>query len=58
LKEIDLNKIADFESALLSYMNSEYSDLMNKINDTGEYNEEIQGAFKDAMEKFISTQSW
>jgi len=53
-----LNKIADFESALMSYMNSEYSDLMNKINDTGEYNEEIQGAFKDAMEKFISTQSW
>ncbi len=58
LKEIELTKIADFEAALLSYMNSDYSDLMNKINETGDYNEEIQGAFKDAMEKFISTQSW
>ena len=58
LKEIDLTKIADFEAALLSYMNSEYSDLMNKINETGDYNEEIQSAFKAAMEKFISTQSW
>ena len=58
LKEIDLTKIADFEAALLSYMNSEYSDLMNKINETGHYNEEIQSAFKAAMEKFISTQSW
>ena len=58
LKEIDLTKIADFEAALLSYMNSEHSDLMNKINETGDYNEEIQSAFKAAMEKFISTQSW
>jgi len=58
LKEIELDKIADFESALLSYMNSEYSDLMNKINETGDYNEEIQSGFKGAMEKFISTQSW
>src|SRR6056300_30430 len=58
LKEIDLTKIADFEAALLSYMNAEYSDLMNKINETGDYNEEIQSAFKAAMEKFISTQSW
>ncbi len=58
LKEIELNKIADFESALLSYMNSEYSDLMKTINDTGDYNEDIQSGFKGAMEKFISTQSW
>jgi len=58
LKEIELDKIADFESALLSYMNSEYSDLMNNINETGDYNEEIQSGFKGAMEKFISTQSW
>ena len=27
-------------------MNSEYSDLMKKINETGDYNEEIQGALK------------
>ena len=58
LKEVELNKIADFEAALLSYMNSEYSDLMNNINETGDWNDEIQASFKEAMDKFISTQSW
>jgi F-type H+-transporting ATPase subunit alpha len=58
LKEVALDKIADFESALLSYMGSEYSDLMNTINESGDYNDDIQGSFKDALDKFISTQSW
>jgi len=58
LKEVELNKIADFEAALLSYMNSEYSDLMKNINETGDWNDEIQASFKEAMDKFISTQSW
>jgi len=58
LKEVELNKIADFEAALLSYMNSEYSDLMDNINDTGDYSDDIQNSFKEAMDKFVSTQSW
>ncbi|MGY8790133.1 MAG: F0F1 ATP synthase subunit alpha, partial [Pseudomonadales bacterium] len=58
LKEIELQKIADFESALLSYMSSEYSDLMNTINESGDYNDDIQASLKEAMDKFISTQSW
>ena len=58
LKEIEMEKIADFESALLSYMNSEHGDLMSGINETGDYNEDIQNSFKEALDKFISTQSW
>ena len=58
LKEVGLDKIADFEAGLLSYMNSEYSDLMNNINETGDYTDDIQNSFKEALDKFISTQSW
>ncbi len=58
LKEIPVNKIGDFEASLLSYMNSEHGDLMNKINQTGEYNDEIVDSFKAALEKFIATQTW
>ncbi len=58
LKSVELNKIADFESALLSYMNADYSDLMKKINSTGDWNDDIKASFKEAMDKFVSTQSW
>ncbi len=58
LKEVELDKIADFEAALLSYMNSEYGDLMGNINETGNWNEDIEKSFKEAMDKFISTQTW
>ena len=58
LKEIAVEKIGDFETALLSYMNSEHKDLMDAINVSGDYNDDIEGTFDKAMKKFISTQSW
>ena len=58
LKEIAVEKIGDYETALLSYMNSEHKDLMDAINVSGDYNDDIEGTFDIAMKKFISTQSW
>ena len=58
LKEIAVEKIGDFETALLSYMNSEHKDLMDAINVSGDYNDDIEGKFDKAMKKFISTQTW
>ena len=58
LKEIAVEKIGDFETALLSYMNSEHKDLMDAINVSGDYNDDIEATFDKAMKKFISTQSW
>lgn len=58
LKEIEVSKIGDFESALLSYMKAEYSDLMDQINQAGDYNDDIAAGFKAALEKFVSTQTW
>ena len=58
LKEIAVEKIGDFETALLSYMNSEHKELMDAINVSGDYNDDIEGTFDKAMKKFISTQTW
>ncbi|GIR39894.1 MAG: ATP synthase subunit alpha [Porticoccaceae bacterium] len=58
LKEIAVEKIGDFETALLSYMNSEHKDLMDAINVSGDYNDDIEATFDKAMKKFISTQTW
>ena len=58
LKEIAVEKIADFETALLAFMNSEHKDLMDAINVSGDYNDDIEGTFDKAMKKFILTQSW
>ena len=58
LKEIAVEKIGDFETALLSYMNSEHKDLMDAINVNGDYNDDIEATFDKAMKKFISTRTW
>ena len=58
LKEVQVEKVKDFEGSLLSFMGSEYGDLMANITNTGEYNKETEGAFKEALDRFVSTQSW
>ena len=58
LMKVEVDKIRDFEKSLLAYMNSEYKDLMDKVSETGEYGDDIQTAFKEALDKFMETQTW
>jgi len=58
LKSLDLNKIGDFESALLSYMNAEHTDLMAQVGDTGNWTDDIEAGFKAAIDKFVETQTY
>ena len=58
LKGVELNKILDFEAALIAFFNSEYADLMGTINESGTYSDEIAAQFKAGIEKFKSTQAW
>ena len=58
MKDVELNKVADFESALLSFMTSEYKELMANLDETGEYSDDVLASFKEALEKFKSTQTW
>ena len=58
LKEVAVNKIGDFEQALLSYMKAEHGDLLDQINQTGDWNDDLDASYKAALDKFISTQTW
>ena len=58
LKDVPVEKIIDFESALLSFMHSEHGELMDSIVASGNYDNEIESAIKKALEHFKSTQTW
>ena len=58
LTDIALNKVGDFEGALISYMNSEHSAVMSQVNESGNFNDDIAASFKSALEQFKATQTW
>ncbi len=58
LDDIEPERIADFESALQVYMNSEHAELMAEVNSKGDWNDEVAGKFKAAIEEFKSSQAW
>lgn len=58
LKDVEVNKIGDFEAALLSFAHAEYGDLMSGIVESGDYSDEIESSFAELLEKFKSTQTW
>tara|TARA_B110000196_G_scaffold52530_1_gene43305 strand:- start:921 stop:2465 length:1545 start_codon:yes stop_codon:yes gene_type:complete len=58
LNKIPVNKIGDFEAALLSYFKAEHGDLLDQINKSGDWNDDIKASFEAALKKFSSTQTW
>ncbi len=58
LKDVDLNKIVAFEKSLVSYANSQHSELLNSVNSKPDYNDEIAAQFKSLIEQFKATQTW
>tara|TARA_B100001094_G_scaffold283984_1_gene297115 strand:+ start:6642 stop:8183 length:1542 start_codon:yes stop_codon:yes gene_type:complete len=58
LENVSVDKIASFESSLLSYARLEYSSLLASINQTGDYNSEVEAQLKTLLEQFVLTQTW
>jgi len=58
LTDVTLNKVGDFEAALISYMNSDHSAVMTQVNESGDFNGDIAASFKSALEQFKATQTW
>lgn len=56
LDDVALNRIADFEHGLLSFMRSNHMDVMDKINQTGDFNDDIANSLKTITETFKSKQ--
>ncbi|MBM4201282.1 MAG: F0F1 ATP synthase subunit alpha [Gammaproteobacteria bacterium] len=58
LDDIDVAKVRDFEDALQNYMKSSHAALIEQINASGDYNDEIQAGLKAAVTKFKETHAW
>lgn len=58
LDDVPLNKIADFEHELLGYMRGNYSEFMEKLNQTGDYNDEIVQTMQKIAETFKAKFTW
>ncbi len=58
LKDIPVEKVLAFESALLSYMQSSHGEFMTKLVESGDFNDEIANTIKTALQNFKSTQTW
>ena len=58
LEDVELAKIGSFEAALLAYVDRDHAPLMQEINQTGGYNDEIEGKLKAILDSFKATQSW
>ncbi len=58
LNDIEVPKLGAFETALLAYLNSSHSELMDNIVATGNYNDEIESGIKTALNNFKATQTW
>ena len=58
IDDVELEKVGDFEEALLAFMNSDKKDLIQQINDSGDFNDDIEAAMKSAVEEFKKNHTW
>ena len=58
LDDIETAKVGSFEAALHSNLNTEHTDLAEKINRDGDYNDEIEAGLKQVVEQFKANAAW
>ncbi|MEJ2591380.1 MAG: F0F1 ATP synthase subunit alpha [Candidatus Thiodiazotropha sp.] len=58
LDDVDASKVVDFEAALQGYMKSSQKELMDKINESGDYSSEIEQALHAALKDFKANHTW
>ena len=55
LDGIELSRIAEFESAFLSYLKSNHENILREIREKGEMSDELMASLKSATESFVAT---
>jgi len=58
MADVEVKKIVDFDAALIAYFRSEHAALMQKIDETGAWDKDIEAEFKAGIEKFKATQTY
>jgi len=58
LDDVDVKKVVDFERALQSYVASSHKALLDDINASGKYDDEVKGALHSALKDFKANNTW
>jgi F-type H+/Na+-transporting ATPase subunit alpha len=58
IDKVEISKIGAFEKALHAHMDAAHPDLLKRINDTGDYNDEIAAELRKGIGDFVSTGTW
>ena len=58
LGDVEVSKILSFESSLLAFADREHAELMQEINQAGNFNGEIEAKLTALLDSFKATQSW
>ena len=58
LDDVELEKTGDFEAALHGFIESAHASLLDKINESGDLNDEITAALTAAIGEFKTNQTW
>jgi len=56
--KVDEKQLQAFEKGLHAHMRTNYGELLDKINSTGDWNDEIEAEMKQAVEEFAATGSY
>jgi len=58
LDDVEVDKVVAFEDALQSYMKSNYAELIDEMNDEGEYSDEVKEKLDKALSEFKDKGTW
>jgi len=58
IDDVDVKKVQSFEQSLHATMKAKYSALLDEINATPEYSDDIEGKLRVALDDFKANSSW
>jgi F-type H+-transporting ATPase subunit alpha len=58
LDDVEVEKVGEFETAMHGYLRAEKKELLEKINESGAYNEEIVSAMRETLDYFKKNGAW
>lgn len=58
LDDVPVNRVAMFEHELNSYLHANYADFVERIDKSGEYNDEVVRTLRTILESFKANQTW
>lgn len=58
LDDVDVNKIVSFEEGMHAHFRSNHQDLLDQVNESGDWNDDISGAFRKGLDAYKANGSW